>query len=454
FDMLPQPGETYSASVTLPGGLVKTYPLPPVKSMGTVLKVREEKGADSLAITVTGTQDGNSYYLVGQSGGVVCYAAVLTLSSYAAKAKIADAVFPSGIARFTLMSADRQPLNERLIFINHHNNLRINMWPDKPVYGHKDKVNIKVHVTDIDGRPVAGNFSVAVTDDAQVKTDSLNNNIISNLLLTSGLKGNIEEAGYYFQPDTSGHIKQQLDNLLLTQGWAGYDWKDIFGPSKVFPYADEANFIIKGMVTNVFNKPVARAGVMLLSKKPSFVLAAVTGKDGRFIFRNIVPVDTPAYFIQARNKNGRSFNINVKVDEFTPPAFAPASENIMPWYVNSNSTLVNYAKNNIAYKEEQEKLNGGGHMLKEVVINAKKIIKGSQNPNGPGNADIVIDEQHLEKAGNKTFLQLLQEMVPGFKEGFMLLSPPPEFEKVRENRALAAFIIDDKDAVINRDEYW
>jgi hypothetical protein len=453
FDMLPQTGETYSASVTLPGGLLKTYPFPPVKSMGTVLKVREEKGADSLAITLTGTQDGDSYYLIGQSGGVVCYAAMLTLSRHAAKVKIAGAVFPTGIARFTLLSNNRQTLNERLVFINHHDNLMINMQPDKPVYGDKGKVNIQVHVTDTDGRPAAGNFSVAVTDDAQVKTDSLSNNIISNLLLTSGLKGNIEEPAYYFQPDTSGRIKQQLDNLLLTQGWAGYDWADVFGPPKVFPYADETNFIIKGSVTNVFNKPVAKADVILLSRKPSFVLNAATGKDGRFTFSNIVPVDTPAYFIQARNKNGRSFNINVKVDEFTPPAFGPAGENPMPWYVNSDSTLMNYAKNNIAHKAEQENLTGGGHMLKEVVINAKKIIKGSQNPNGPGNADIVIDEQELEKAGNKTFLQLLQEKVPGFKEGFMLLSPPPDFEKVRENRVIAAFITDDKDA-LKKDEGW
>jgi hypothetical protein len=51
------------------------------------------------------------------------------------------------------------------------------------------------------------------------------------------------------------------------------------------------------------------------------------------------------------------------------------------------------------------------------VIKATKVIKGSQNLNGSGFADQVIDEKELEKAGKKTILQLFEEKIPGFRLG-------------------------------------
>jgi len=418
FDLTPLPGQSYTAKITLPGGITKIYALPPVKEHGTVLKVRAVKGTDSLAITVTGSQADGRYYLLGQSRGIICYAAIITIVNNAAKIKIPVSAFPDGIARITLLNANRQPLNERAIFINHNDFLHIDIRPDKTEYGKRDSVSVHVHVTGKNGIPVKGSFSVAITDDNQVKTDSINDeNIISNLLLTSDLKGHIDDPGYYFQPDADGQIHQQLDNLLLTQGWTGYDWADIFGPQKPQLYPDERNFNVSGTVKNIFNKPIADTHVILLSRKPSFILDTVTNKDGRFLFKNLVPLDTPAYILQARNKGGRSFNIDLKVDEFKPPVFAPA-ENKMPWYLNSDSTIANFVKNSIIQRAEaSKKFTGSGHMLKEVVINSKKIIKDSKNLNGAGNADFVIDEQELEKAGKKSFLDLLTEKVKGFREG-------------------------------------
>ena len=435
FHMVPHAGESYLAKVTLPGGLTKTYTLPTVKASGTVLKVRTVAGTDSLVVTVTGTRNGERYFLVGQARGIVCYAAIINLRDNSATIKIPANAFPTGVARFTLINRERQPLNERIIFIDHHDYLRINVVPGKPVYATHDSVTVHVHVTDENGRPVKGNFAVAVTDDAQVKTDSTkDSNMVTNLLLTTDLKGSVEDAGYYFQADADGSIKQHLDNLLLTQGWTGYDWKDIFAPAKPSLYHDEAGFVVQGSVSNVFNKPVANSHVVLLSGKPSFILDTLTDKNGRFAFTTIIPVDTPAYVLQARNKNGRSFNVNLKVDEFKPPVFAPDIDNPKPWYINSgtgDTTLINYAiSNKLRRLEAEKKLNGDSHVLKEVVIKAKKIVKSSQNLNGPGNADLIIDEQELEKAGKKSFLDLLAERIPGFRKGFYSIRDLPEPEDV------------------------
>ncbi|MCO5949153.1 hypothetical protein [Mucilaginibacter flavidus] len=422
FDMMPAAGEVYIAKVTLQNGVVKTYSLPAVQNSGTTLKITQAVAADSLVVTIVGVQVNGSYYLIGQANGVVCFGAIVNLDGTPVKSKISTAGFPTGIARFTLLNAARQPLNERMIFINHNDFLRIDAKPDKPGYGARDSIGMQINITDKNGQPVQGSFSMAVTDDSQVKIDSVGTtSIISNLLLTSDLKGTVEEPGYYFRQDADGSIQQQLDNLLLTQGWVGYNWSNILATARQLVFKAEKEFIINGQVTNVFNKPVVNSHVLLFSKKPPLLMDSVTNKGGSFSFRNIIPLDTPYYMLQARNKRGKSFNIDLKVDEFKPPLFAMVSETATPWYVNSDTITMNYIKGSIANKTAKDNYQGSGHILKEVKITAKKFIKDSQNLNGPGNADVVIDEKELEKAGKKTFLDLLKERVEGFHEGAFLL---------------------------------
>jgi len=420
FDLDIKAGEQYTAKVTLPGGTTKQYPLPVIKSSGTTLQVKDLSGSDSLAVSVAATKDieqsGDSYFLIGKGRGIVCYAAIISFKKESnVKRNIAKSLFPTGITHFTLMTTKYQPLNERLVFINHHDNLDINFSTNKSNYGSRDSVALKIKVTDNTGKPIEGNFSLAVTDDAQLKTDSLNNeNIISRLLLTADLKGSVEEPGYYLS-STTVKAQQALDNLLLTQGWVGYDWLQVFNPPAI-TYLPEHEFAVKGNVLNAFNKPVKGTDVLLFSKSPSILMDTVTDKEGKFIFSHFPVIDTPVFILKAVNKHGKSFNVGINVDEAKPPVFAaPNIPAITPWYVNSDTTLLNFTKSNALAK--QQRYFPKGLILKEVRISAKKIVKGSQNLNGPGNADLVLDEKDMEKAGKKTWLDLLYEKIPGFREG-------------------------------------
>src|ERR1019366_5331866 len=118
---------------------------------------------------------------------IVCYAAIFNFHEGGfIKKKIAKSLFPTGITHFTVMSTKYQPLNERLIFIDHQDNPNIQFKADKPVYGSRDAVALKIKVPDRNGKPLQGNFSLAVTDDAQVKTVTLNSeNINTRMLLTA-----------------------------------------------------------------------------------------------------------------------------------------------------------------------------------------------------------------------------------------------------------------------------
>jgi len=413
FTLLPQAGETYIASFNLPDGSTKSYALPIVNAYGTSLQITPIT-TDSLKITVAAnTANETDYYLIAEARGVVCYGAHIRLGKGASVATISQSIFPTGIARFTLLSTSNQPLNERIVFINRHDEMKMDVTPSRQNYSRHDSIAMQVQVTDKNGKPVRGSFSMAVTDDSQVKTDSLGSNILNSLLLTSDLKGTVEEPGYYLSGNTAGKTAA-LDALMLTQGWVGYDWKDVFSPPAKLPYTAESQFGITGRVVNIFNKPLEKAGVVLLSKRPAFIKDTVTGKDGRFVFTGFAPVDTAAFVVQARRKSGGSFNVGIELDEFTSPVFKSIQRQVTPWYVNSDTLLLHNRDSKLSQQVAEEKVLGTGTMLKEVTIKDKKVIKDSKNLNGPGGADFIFDEKDMEKGGKLSLYEFLQKKFPDF----------------------------------------
>ena len=418
FYMLPQAGETYTAKIKLPDGTFKSFPLPAVKTSGFMIKVNNVFKSDSLTVTVTATPDvaatANSYYLMGHTRGMVFYGALLKFDNNVATLLINKKNFPAGIAHLTLAGADKKAISERLVFTDRNNKLNITLASSKPVYKQRDSVALNLKVTDTYGNPVEGIFSLAVTDDGQVKNDSLKQtSIVSYMLLTSDLKGSIEDPGYYENSSDDITKWRNLDRLLLAQGWSVYNWDDAFMPAKTVLFAAEPEFLIRGRVTNVFNKPVPGSRITLLSKKQLLIADTVTNANGVFTFRDIVSADTAIYFLQARNKKGKSSNVGIEVDEFIPPVFKPITDKITPWFVNTDSTSLLIIKRQTTLKQNMETLTSG-KMLKEVVIRNKRIVKDSKNLNGPGEADVVVDEEQLQKAGRTSLKDLLYKHVKGF----------------------------------------
>src|SRR5690606_4925086 len=136
---------------------------------------------------------------------------------------------------------------------------------------------------------------------------------LTRMLLTSDLKGHVEYPGYYFQGVMNEKKWQDLDLLLLTQGWVGYDWNDVFKPEKELQYEAEPEFLVQGKVLNMLNKPVENSGVTLFSRKPLLIRDTVTNVQGIFTFKDIFPVDTAVFFIQSKNKRNKSFNVGIEM---------------------------------------------------------------------------------------------------------------------------------------------
>jgi len=406
FEFTPMAGEVYTAKVD---GIAKAYPLPAVKLIGTALVVKQT--TDSVEINTFATPSARGVYsLVAQANGLVCFAKTVQVDK-SIRIAIDKKLFPTGVVHFTLFNG-YQPLNERIAFINNHDDLNISIKTERATFTLRDSIALAIKVTDKDGAPIAGNFSIAVTDNSQVKLDTLGGNILNNLLLTSDLKGEIEEPEYYFKAGK----ETDLDNLMLTQGWVGYNWQEAFHPKLPYAYKPEKEFIITGKVSNAFGKPIERSNVILVANNPLTFKDTLTDNIGRFSFKGLFPVDTAVFKLQARNKKGREMNVKIDMDELQPPAFNPVPLST-PWYLNTDSIALNNSRSRIAEERALSSYRGEGNVLKEANIRAKKIIPGSKNLNGPGEADQIIDEEELKKADKMTLEELLYKKIPGFGIG-------------------------------------
>jgi hypothetical protein len=423
FDITAQPGKTYTAEITLPGGEKKTVALPAVLKTGSALRVKNAMDRDTMSVSLynTAEQSGqNKYYLIGMARGIICYAASFGFNNNYFSAKVAKSLFPTGIAHFILLNSAQKQLNERLTFINHNDNLKIDLNTDAKTFNSRDSIPVHISVKDDAGKPMVGSFSMVVTDDNQVKSgNGLTDNILSHMLLTSDLKGYIEDPLFYFTK--SDEAWKALDALMLTQGWVGYDLNKIDKPMKPV-YEPEVEFAVKGTVTNLFNKPISNSKVLLLSKgEQNFVKDTVTNAEGKFVFNKLPRVDKTTFIISARKPNGKVVNGGISIDEKNQaPASGGTIRLLDPWNVNTDTTLLNYVKLNKSYHNTLDKQLYGtsGKLLRSVNVRDKALIKGSQNLNGPGSADQTLTEDVMVNAGKASLLDVIMSKVTGFRDGF------------------------------------
>ncbi|MEP6614082.1 MAG: TonB-dependent receptor, partial [Mucilaginibacter sp.] len=403
FSFVPQAGKTYIANITYANGLTQAIELPKAVNTGYTINVNNTNpDTISLRIAAGFESPQDKLNLVAQSGGIVYYAAGIGPFNKFFTAIIPKNKFPTGVVQFTLFSQNGEPLNERLAFINNNSQLKLDVKAQK-TYNTRQKVNIEINAGNKDKKPVTGSFSVAVTDETTVPVDEQNENtILTNLLLTSDLKGTVEQPNYYFTNVTE-KTQADLDLLMLTQGYRQFTWKQVLDDKPVvllLPWQPEKTMQISGKVVK-WKTPVAGAKVSLITNKGGFfMIDTVTDKDGRFAFKDLIFADSTRFVVQSRVKKGQSA-VTLELDTVLASRPVVTAYNLNNSNVN-NSTLAGmsaYLLNQRQFYDEQQKYGINKHaiMLKEVKIRSKKdFVKRSENLNGPGNADEIITADELK----------------------------------------------------------
>ncbi|MEJ5996632.1 hypothetical protein WG904_19550, partial [Pedobacter sp. Du54] len=422
FFLLAQKGESYSAIYTI-NGKEKRKALPIAKPEGTTLRIDHLSKPDSLLIYIKASETkrvDQSYQLVAQSADQLILSTAISLKNGFSTLKLAKKDFTDGITHFTLFDPDNLPINERSVFINHKQHIKLNVSTPQSSYQLRDSIVVEINATNEEGLPLSGTFSVSVTDNNQVKQEQNEENIISHFLLQSDIKGNIEEAGWYFA-DQKPATLLELDNLLLTQAWIGYQWNKINKPREIPKFKAEKDNLIEGRVEGLLNKPMPNIDMKLLSLGKSLFFAdTLTNAEGRFVFRNIPLLDSAAYTIKIKNAKGKTAAGTIFVDEFAPSKLPFNVKLIKPWYVNADSTSLNFFQNIEKQKKpiDPARITSEGIALKEVEIkNSKKLNDYVELTAWDANLFKRITEEELKKIPNKTLYDLLKEKIEGFTIG-------------------------------------
>ena len=412
FYLSPEEGKTYKAKLTYADGTQSVIDLPKPDPKGIILLVDN----DSIPKASVRIVANNAYYLEnrGKAYSVVIYsggtATTVTckLDSPVITMDILKRRLHTGVATVTLFSPTVEPLCERLLFIQNYDQLNLAVSSDKTSYARREKVNIRLAATNRAGNPAEGHFSISVTDEGKVPVDENDENtIISNLLLTSDLKGYVEQPNYYFT-DTGAKARINLDVLMLTQGYRRFEWKQLLDNSyPPIAYQPEKGLEISGTVKNLFGKPINKGTITLLPSKGGPLLSSVTDDKGIFHFSNLIFNDTTHFVLSAVNAKGKN---STKITYFNdkPETVTAASypQNIQKV---TDTVMASLLSND---KLQQDELVKYGHakgvMLKEVKIRSVKIDDDYHSSSilGPGHADQVMHADEIERIGGDLITSL------------------------------------------------
>ncbi len=428
FILLPKTGETYTANYNI-NGIMHSADLPKVMPEGMALKVGNLANPDSVLVHITATSNlanqNKQYVLLAQSAGGVYLGAKFTLQNGFNNMAFAKGIFVSGIVNFTIFDG-AHTIAQRKIFIDHHDRLTLDLGPSHNTWQTNDSIAITVNVLDAAGKPVKGNFAVSVTDNALVKEDSLHENIVSQMLLTSELKGNIEEPAWYFSAK-SNLAMPALDNLMLTQGWTGFD-EALFSKADGHPkFLAEPDNSLTGRISGIFKKP-AKVSIFAASRNNNVILIdTISDAGGRFKMRDLPPTDSVTYHIKATSIKGNELGAMFTLDDFKPAKADHKQDHLpMPWYAqNTDTAMIRYLSNPPQPLSDINPAEVKGKLLKLVTIKGSKPIDEKTYIPMLRKA---IDEKTLVDAGNMNLRDLLAKKFNSlYKTGYY--TPDKETEQ-------------------------
>lgn len=225
FSLTPQANETYTVKITKPVSVTQTFEVPEALDKGYGLEITK-KTKKHLFFKIHSTQK-DEVFIVAQVRGKKFFATKYRIKKGSNLFSIPLNKFPIGVAQITLFDSLDVARAERLVFVNQHKQLNIQVKTNKEKYLPREKVKMTINVTDENGMPMPADLSLAVADDQLLTfADDKSSNILSWLLMESDIKDKVEEPNFYFDPKEE-KAALALDYLLMTSGWRRFTWKTI-----------------------------------------------------------------------------------------------------------------------------------------------------------------------------------------------------------------------------------
>lgn len=418
FGFAPEKGKVYHANCTDQNGKQKLFKLP-------------EAQKEAYSLIVTRGRKGQLYIGRQKSGGgsefpvsnllIHCRGTVLYAGPWDSSKKnwaFSESEFPSGVIHILLLDKEMNPLSERLVFCRNEEQAQLSFLTNKENYSIRDQVTCELFVSDSDGMPLSGNYSVSVTDDKDQAID-YSVSILSTLLLTSELRGYIDSPEYYFQSKDEESI-QLLDCLMLTHGWRRYNVPEVVKGKIEYPKKNiETGLAVSGRVTALLTGlPAKQSSVSLVTMSTGETFETIATESGHFMFNGIEFPDSTKFFLRSENAKGKT-SVELYVDEKTfPPlrglTFKSDMSGILPGKTNptisgrERGTFIDKASERYKYDDEMRTIH-----LQDVEVVARQQNKDPKPYSVFSKlADVSIGLSAIQERNPATMLDVFSS-VPG-----------------------------------------
>lgn len=283
---------------------------------------------------------------------------------------------PAGVLQVSLINRAGNTLCERFVFANPRAPLQLSAEGLKEVYAPYAPIRCELQVRNAKGEPISGDVSVSIRDGIRSEYLEYDNNILTDLLLTSDLKGYIHQPGYYFA-SPSPQKQMELDILLMVHGWRKYDISQAISTAPFIPLQlPETQLVLNGQVKSTIlkNKLKDIALSVIVKKDDQFITGGtVTDENGRFT----IPVEdfegTTEAVIQTR-KVGKERNkdASILIDRnFSPAPRAYGYKELHPEWKDLTHWQQKAENFDSLYMDSIRKVEGL-YVLDEVEIKSKR----------------------------------------------------------------------------------
>lgn len=394
FTMNPVNNETYYVTVRTNDSITKRFDLPAIEPKGISIAMSHYKQEIRYEIQKTeATEWPQKLFLLAHTRGKL--AILQPINPKRTFGKMNDSLFTEGITHFMLIDEQGNALSERLIFVPDHKPNQWQITADQPTYGKREKVSLQIAAKDNEGNPVEGTFSVSITDRKSIQPDSLADNILSNLLLTSDLKGYVEDPAFYFLNQDARTLRS-IDYLMMTHGWRRHKMENVLRtPSLNFTNYIEKGQTISGRIMGFFGANVKKGPICVLAPKYNIIATTETDEKGQFIV-NTSFRDSTTFLVQARTKKGFA-GVDILMD---PPQY-PVATHKAPYFNGATTFMEDYLMNT----RDQYYMEGGMRVynLKEVTVTAKRERPSSKSIYTGGINTYTVEEDRLQGYGQTAF---------------------------------------------------
>jgi TonB-dependent SusC/RagA subfamily outer membrane receptor len=271
-------GELYVAKLKTPFVSTRIVRLPKVLNEGTRFSVKTDKS--KAEIKLFSTKQEPLLLEVSNATGLLFQKKVASNKKII---KVNTEDFPIGITTFSFKNSNNVIVAERLVFVNAYKELQIDINLEKTNFQTREKVKLTITTVDSNGNPLPSNLSISVADNKLLSfADDKQDHILSYLLVSSELKGNIHKPNFYFNPEEEKST-EALDFLMLTHGWRTY-FKDSKIDLKTASFLPEQHATQSGIIVDKKGNPTT-AHLLLMDQFGNKVLVFDTKDDGTFSFK-------------------------------------------------------------------------------------------------------------------------------------------------------------------------